>query len=138
MTSFLTELRANTDNSIPIGVAGYCWGGKHAIALAHRTTTLPDSTRTLVNCVFTAYPSGLGFPSNIEKISLPFSLAIGDKDIMMGPKMVEESREILEKKRGRVHNEVVVYAAAKHGFAVRGDPGSEREVEQEGRRRIRR
>jgi dienelactone hydrolase len=132
MTSFLTELRANTDNSIPIGVAGYCWGGKHAIVLAHGTTTLPDSTRTLVNCAFAAHPSGLDFPSDIEKISLPFSLAIGDKDVMMGPKMVEESREILEKKKGRVHSEVVVYAGAKHGFAVRGDPGSEREVEQEG------
>lgn len=138
MTSFLTDLRANTDNSIPIGVAGYCWGGKHAIALAHSTTTLPDSTRTLANCVFAAHPSGLDFPRDIEKISLPFSLGVGDKDIMMGPKMVEESREILEKKKERVHSEVVVYAGAKHGFAVRGDPRSEREVEQEGQARIRR
>jgi dienelactone hydrolase len=132
MIAFLTDLRANTDNSIPIGVAGYCWGGKHAITLAHGTTTLPDSTRTIVDCAFVAHPSGLDFPSDIEKISLPFSLAIGDKDIVMGPKMVEESREILEKKTGRVHSEVVVYAGAKHGFAVRGDPESESEVEQEG------
>ena len=51
---------------------------------------------------------------------------------MIGPKMIEESREIPEKKKGRVHGEVVVYAGAKYGFAVRGDPGSEREVEQEG------
>src|SRR5271156_1838028 len=100
MTSFLTELRANTDNSIPIGVAGYRWDGTHAIALTHGTTALPDSTWTLVNCVFAVHPSGLDFLSDIEKISLPFSLAIGDKDIMMGPKIVEESREILEKKRG--------------------------------------
>ena len=132
MIAFLTDLRANTDNSIPIGVAGYCWGGKHAITLAHGTTTLPDSTRTIVDCAFVAHPSGLDFPSDIEKISLPFSLAIGDKDIVMGPKMVEESREILEKKTGRVHSEVVVYAGAKHGFAVRGDPESESEVEREG------
>jgi hypothetical protein len=72
MTSFLTELLANIDNSIHISVAGYCWGN-HAIALAHGTTALPDSTRTLVNCVFVAHPSGLDFLSDIEKISLPFS-----------------------------------------------------------------
>ena len=77
------------------------------------------------------HPSGLDFLSDIEKISLPFSLAIGDKDIVMGSKMVEESRQILEKKKGRVHSEVVVYAGAKHGFAVRGDSGSEKEAEQE-------
>jgi hypothetical protein len=34
-----------------------------------------------------------------------------------------------------VHSEVVVYAGAEHGFAVRGDLGSEREVEQEGQAR---
>jgi len=51
---------------------------------------------------------------------------------MIGPKMIEESREIPEKKKGRVHSEVVVYTGAKHRFAVRGDPRSEREVEQEG------
>ena len=132
MIAFLTDLRANTDNSIPIGVAGYCWGGKHAITLAHGTTTLPDSTVQLSTAPLWRIQAGLDFPSDIEKISLPFSLAIGDKDIVMGPKMVEESREILEKKTGRVHSEVVVYAGAKHGFAVRGDPESESEVEQEG------
>jgi hypothetical protein len=36
-----------------------------------------------------------------------------------------------------VHSEVVVYAGAEHGFAVRGDLGSEREVEQEGQARDR-
>jgi len=56
----------------------------------------------------------------------------------MEPKMVEESREILGKKKWRVHSEMVAYAGAKHGLAVRGDPGSERERwSKRGRRRIR-
>lgn len=55
----------------------------------------------------------------------------------MGPKMAEESREVLERK-GLVHSEVVAYAGARHGFAVRGDLGSEREVEQGGQAQDRR
>jgi hypothetical protein len=44
----------------------------------------------------------------------------------MGPKVAEESREILEK--GQVHSEVVGLCRSEGGFAVRGDLGSEREV----------
>lgn len=57
-------------------------------------------------------------------------MAIGDKDVVTGPKIVEEIRNRLGQNRGRVESEVVVYPGAKHGFAVRGDPGDEREKEQ--------
>jgi dienelactone hydrolase len=72
----------------------------------------------------------LDVPGEIERIVLPFSMAIGDKDLVTGPKVIEEIRNCLDKKRGRVGGEVVVYPGAKHGFAVRGNPRDEREREQ--------
>jgi dienelactone hydrolase len=142
ITAFFTALRTAAGPSIPIGAAGYCWGGKHAINLAHGLT-LPlhlakytDGTRTLIDCAFAAHPAGLDGDgiAEIEKIVMPLSIAIGDKDMVMGMKMVEGIRKCLDKKReskeGKVESEVVVYPGAKHGFAVRGDPGNEREMEQ--------
>ena len=40
----------------------------------------PSDNKALVDVVFTAHPSGLKFPTEIEAIRKPFSVAIGDKD----------------------------------------------------------
>lgn len=46
------------------------------------------------------------------------SIAIGDVDMVMPLKQVDEAKRILGSKTG-VDSEVVLYPGAKHGFAVR-------------------
>lgn len=62
------------------------------------------------------------FPDAYAKIKVPISIAIGDVDMGIPIKLVNEIKELLEEKE---RNEVVVYEGAKHGFAVRADPKDE-------------
>lgn len=121
ITPYIESVRKEArEQGLRLGVGGYCWGGKPAVNLAHGE---------LVDCVYVAHPSGLALPDEIEKIRVPFSMAIGDVDMVMGIGEVEKAKAILERK-GEVPSETVVYPGAKHGFAVRGDPGDEKEKEQ--------
>ena len=108
------------EQGLQLGVGGYCWGGKPATCLAHTE---------LVDCAYVAHPSNLAIPDEIEKVRVPFSIAIGDADFVMGVKDVEKAKAILDAKKD-LKSEVIVYPGAKHGFAVRGDPGDEKEKAQ--------
>ena len=124
INSFFDSMRHDDQTgqkNLSIGVAGYCWEGKYAALLAHGK---------LVDCAFAAHPSAMTLPGDIEKIDVPFSMAIGDADLVMGMKEVKNTRRILNSKKSSLQSEVVVYPGAKHGFAVRGDPGNEKEKEQ--------
>ncbi|KAK4151630.1 protein AIM2 [Chaetomidium leptoderma] len=132
--SFMTALRGNgTDNKV--GVAGFCWGGLHAVLLTHDT---PQNTtvavhdgvrRPLIDCAFTAHPSLLSVPAHIEGVVRPLSVANGEDDQYMGREKMQKLKGIMEGKNGEGGGggggeekyEVVVYPGAKHGFAVRGD-----------------
>ena len=119
---FMESLRNEArQQHLSVGVAGYCWGGKPAVNLAHTE---------LVDCAFTAHPSALAIPGEIEKIRVPFSMAVGDMDFVMGIKEVEQTKTILKSKGDDVPSKVVVYPGAGHGFAVRGNPGDEKEKMQ--------
>ena len=75
---FFESLRKETkEQGLPLGVGGYCWGGKPAIDLANTD---------LIDCAFIAHPSALSVPADFEKVRVPLSLAIGDADIVMGVK----------------------------------------------------
>ncbi|OLN85924.1 Protein AIM2-like protein 3 [Colletotrichum chlorophyti] len=107
-----------------IGVAGFCWGGKYVVQLMQATSG--PFQDTLADCGFTAHPSFLSLPGDLENVSLPLSVANGDDDVMMPRVRMAQAKELLGTKRGC---EVVEYPGAKHGFAVRGDPNDQRQAD---------
>ncbi|KAI9843318.1 MAG: hypothetical protein M1838_002689 [Thelocarpon superellum] len=121
--AFVAALRKT--ETLPIGMVGYCWGGKHAILAAHNDN---EMGKPLVDAVFTAHPSGLDVPADINNIRVPTSIAVGTKDMVMNMKVVDEVQTLLSKKAD-VPYEVVTYEGAKHGFAARGNPNEEKEAE---------
>lgn len=126
--AFVSALRTNEAATLPLGAAGFCWGGKHALHLATASSVLPNTRKSLVDAVFTGHPSGVAIPSDLTNICQPVSVAIGDKDFAMNVSTVREMERALTALD--VRTEVVVYEGAKHGFCVRPDPKSAKESEQ--------
>ena len=123
--SFLTELRRTDAAKLPVGVAGFCWGGQDLVRLATET---PHNGKALVDVGFAAHPSALSFPRDIEGIRKPFSVAIGDKDPLMTPEQARETDKVLT--QNRIEHEVVIYEGAGHGFSVRIDRTNPKRTEQ--------
>ncbi len=126
---FLTAERTAAP-TVPLGVAGFCWGGLHAILLTHdvprNSVALADGTvRPLIDCAFTAHPSLVSVPGDFNGVVRPLSVANGDDDQYMASDKMKVVMGILEGKEkeagGAGRYQVVVYPGAKHGFAVRGD-----------------
>lgn len=126
-------------NKLKMGAAGFCWGGYYTILLAHDTpssrvqrheaqTSSATALEPLIDCAFTAHPSLLTMPKDIEAVNLPLSVAVGNEDTAMkGPQRLQ-MKEILEVKKKGDH-EVVIMPGAKHGFATRVDPRDEWQLE---------
>ncbi|KAF3078285.1 hypothetical protein TWF594_004255 [Orbilia oligospora] len=116
ITKFFKSLREEL-NSTPgggkLGVIGFCWGGRHAILM-----------NPYVDAIYSAHPSFLKVPAEVEAVTKPISFAVGDKDIVLPMKQVERIKGILKKKEG-LDSEVVVYEGMEHSFAVRGNPAIE-------------
>lgn len=140
--SFFQALRTSpppfkTDN-LKIGAAGFCWGGKHSIMLAqdapstrvqrHESQLNSATLGPLLDCVFTAHPSYIEVPKEIEAITIPISVAVGDQDSVMKAPQAQQMKEILEAKKSGEH-EVTIVPGAKHGFAVRNHPDDKHEAE---------
>lgn len=119
VTDFLHKLRNEKGKTLPVGIAGFCWGGLHTIKLSHdNPETRTKDGRPLADAFFTAHPSNVGLPQDITNVARPLAIAIGDDDAVMGIKQVREAEQIL-KGKSEVDTEVVVYPGAKHGFSVR-------------------
>jgi dienelactone hydrolase len=127
--NFITAIRSTAPPfptpSLKIGVAGFCWGGRHAFLLAadppsSRIQRYGSTTKieSLIDCAFTAHPSMLLLPKEIEDVRIPMSVCVGEEDMMMTREQVQDMKVILEK---RGANQVVTIKGAKHGFAVRVD-----------------
>lgn len=112
---------------VKVGAAGFCWGGRYTALLVGEAAVVADTKQPLVDCGFTAHPSLLAVPAEVEAVRRPLSLANGDNDVYMRRKKLEVVKGILES-RGDIH-EVVVIPGAKHGFAVRGDPRDPKQAE---------
>jgi dienelactone hydrolase len=123
--SFLIELRKAEAAKLPVGVAGFCWGGQH---LVHLAAEAPSNSKALVNVCFAAHPSAVSFPKDIERITKPFSVAIGDRDPLMTLEHARETEAVLRK--NKVEQEVVIYEGAGHGFSVRIDRTNPKQTEQ--------
>lgn len=119
VTSFLTALREDKGAHIPVGVAGFCWGGLHAVTLTHdRPDTKTSKGLPLADAFFAAHPSNLTVPSDFEGVTRPLSIAVGDDDAVMPLKQVQEAINILAEKPD-VDTKITIFPGAKHGFAVR-------------------
>lgn len=142
VVAFFQALRTSAPpfatDSLKIGAAGFCWGGKHTVLLAQDS----PSTRVqrhesqakksaepepLIDCAFTAHPSYIEVPVDIEAITVPISVAIGDKDKVMKASVAEKMKEILDSKKAG--HEVTILPGAKHGFAIRTHPDNKHEME---------
>lgn len=127
-----------TTDSLKIGAAGFCWGGKHAIVLAqdasssrvcrHKSQKGHTNPESLIDCVFTAHPSYVDVPKDVDAIKIPISVAVGDNDMALKMPLVQEMKEILETK-SQERYQVNVIPGAKHGFAVRTHPDDDLEME---------
>lgn len=116
--------------NLKIGAAGFCWGGKFTVLLAqnppssrvvrHESQASSPALEQLIDCGFTAHPSFISVPKDIENVTVPLSVAIGSEDMAMKGPLIQQMKEILEKKKD--DHEVIIMPGAKHGFGVRHDP----------------
>jgi dienelactone hydrolase len=143
LTSFIQAIRTSpppfeTDN-LRIGLTGYCWGGKHAFLIAHdkeasrvqrheSQKTASQGPQPLIDCSFAAHPSFLSVPGDVNPVSVPLSVAVGDVDTVLREPQARQVKQILEAK-GQGRHEVNIIPNAKHGFAVRTHPDDKVEVE---------
>ncbi|KAF4995700.1 hypothetical protein FDECE_12729 [Fusarium decemcellulare] len=123
---FMDDLRCAEAANLKVGVVGFCWGAFGVTHLAHGG--LARNGKTLIDAAFTAHPSEIKVPRDIEGVKLPYSMVIGDVDFALPLKEVQKAAKILEDKR-EVDTEVVIIPNAKHGFAVRGNPNNKIEKE---------
>lgn len=102
-----------------VGVAGFCWGGPHVVTLLHdRPDTKTKDGKPLADCAFTAHPSNLSVPKDLQLITRPLSVAIGDADFVMKLSQAKEAQAVLDAKTD-VKTEFKIYPGAGHGFSVR-------------------
>ena len=133
MIDFLKAVRAAT--TVPVGLAGFCWGGKHAVLLCNSSTHKADDGKPLIDCAFVAHPSDLSLPGNIEKVDLPLRICQGSADWVMGMDGVKTIQGIFQSKEEKLPKNkrdryvISVVDGAKHGFAIRGNLGIQEEVE---------
>lgn len=119
-------------------MAGFCWGGKYTFLLCadtpssrvhcHESQLTAATLQPLVDCGFAAHPSMVNVPADVEAVTLPLSVAIGNDDMAMKGPLIKQMEEILTIKKKGDH-EVNIMPGAKHGFAVREDPNDKFQAE---------
>ena len=109
---------------------------KVVVALAQGGETL--NGKPLIDVGYTAHPSNLSVPADLEKVKLPLAIDQGNEDFVTGMTQVKQIQEVFERKnseegagKGQERFEINVVEGAKHGFAVRCDMEKEDEAAQE-------
>ena len=84
IADFLRALKAQTHPDLPVATAGFCWGGKFVTELCWDGEMNRGRGGERVTCCgFTAHPSRLAFPGDVEMVRLPWSVAAAEIDFMM-------------------------------------------------------
>jgi dienelactone hydrolase len=125
--AFFVALRESTDSSIKIGTAGFCWGGRPVFTLAHQESVTADG-KPLVDAVFTGHPSLISLPTDAQKVTQAFSIALGEKDGYLSLEQLDVIKKAFNENSHP--SEVVVYPSAGHGFCTRVDPRNENQFRQ--------
>jgi len=94
----------------------------------HESQINSAALEPLIDCAFTAHPSSIEVPKDVEAITIPTSVAIGDKDMVMKAPATLQMKEILDVKKKGDH-EVTIMPGAKHGFAIRTHPDDKHEMD---------
>jgi len=116
---WFSQLRKEEGDTLPIGAAGFCWGGKHAVLLAQGAAQV--NGKPLIDAAFAGHPGMLDFPADIDKITLPVSFAIPELDNQISLERAKQIRTIVESKPESARGELTVYEKCGHGFCVRAD-----------------
>ena len=119
--TFFERLRKDEGATLPVGAAGFCWGGKLTVLLARAGPGQEVDGMPLIDAGFTGHPSQLQVPDDIDKIALPVSFAIGDRDNQISPQQAAQIKSIVEAKPAGQTGEVQIYKDCSHGFCVRAD-----------------
>ncbi|SPJ87164.1 uncharacterized protein FTOL_12189 [Fusarium torulosum] len=140
VVSFVQALRTSPPtfptNNLKVGVAGFCWGGKHAVLLSqddaftrvqrHESQIKSTDLEPLIDCAFITHPSNLEVPDDIEAIMVPISVAVSDNYMVLKAAPAKQMKHILEAESG---HKVTILPGAKHGFAIRTHPDDKYEME---------
>src|SRR5262245_54423022 len=100
--AFLTALRKNEAAALPLGAAGFCWGGKTLFQLCADTPESRVDDKPLLDAAFTGHPSALSLPADAENVRRPLSMANGDHDNQLDVKGCEVVKGILEGREEQV------------------------------------
>lgn len=80
----------------------------------------PDG-KPLLDAGFTAHPSMLSIPGDIEKIVRPVSFALAEVDNQVSPEQAIRLKAMVEAKEGDAQGEAEIIKGTGHGFAVRAE-----------------
>jgi dienelactone hydrolase len=127
VNSFLSSIRGSADSALPVGCAGFCWGGQHVVRLGLGDSVDPATKLPLSDSLFTAHPSSVT-EADFKHIKRPISVASGSKDIVTSLDMIRKAEAAL-RQSGAKH-EVVIYEGARHGWSVRIDRANPKLKEQ--------
>ncbi|KAI9371015.1 Alpha/Beta hydrolase protein [Aspergillus egyptiacus] len=132
--AFFAAVRKAEGRDLPLGAAGFCWGGKHTLLLAHGASTTVEggAEKRLIDAGFTGHPSLLALPGDIEKISVPVSFALGEVDSYLNAEKIGVIQKVMQEKEEELGGEVRVYIGAGHGFCIRADTALEDSSRQAG------
>ncbi|KAK6347305.1 hypothetical protein TWF696_007376 [Orbilia brochopaga] len=129
---FVAAVRNSAEGRV-LGIAGFCWGGKHAFLLSaaknpDRGTDTEDAGKEyLVDFAFAGHPSHVVLPGDVTHLVCPVSVAMGTEDFMNPLPFSKRMQELLAAKTGRAAgSELVLYDGGNHGFACRADLSDER------------